>query len=271
MSIPARPGEGTLQSFHEDPRSALEREMGALDPWFHNLHLPGGVQTAPTHPLGDFPRFKWEQIGPHLPSDLTGWTVLDIGCNAGFYSFALAARGATVDAIEIDPHYLRQGEWASRQLGMEDRVRFRQLPLYALGREDTTYDLVWFMGVFYHLRYPLLGLDLASRKARRLLVFQSLSLPGRGEEETPANLGFDDRARLAAPDWPHMAFTEHSFAGDPSNWWVPSAGAIPALLRAAGLRPLREVADETWLCAAQASPLPPPSDYAALFQPFPGA
>jgi hypothetical protein len=29
--------------------------MGTLGPWFHNLHLPDGRQTAPDHPLGDFP------------------------------------------------------------------------------------------------------------------------------------------------------------------------------------------------------------------------
>ncbi|HEX2099456.1 MAG TPA: DUF1698 domain-containing protein, partial [Candidatus Synoicihabitans sp.] len=69
---------------------------GAIDlaPWFHNIHLPDGTQTAPNHPLGDFPRFKWQQIADHLPHDLTGWRVLDIGCNAGFYTVELARRGA---------------------------------------------------------------------------------------------------------------------------------------------------------------------------------
>ena len=39
-------------------REAITR----LEPWFHNLHLPGGVQTAPNHWLGDFPHNKWVQI-----------------------------------------------------------------------------------------------------------------------------------------------------------------------------------------------------------------
>ena len=51
----------TLQSRGHE---ALPPELG---PWFHNLHLPDGVQTAPDHPLGDFPRWKWEEIAPHLP------------------------------------------------------------------------------------------------------------------------------------------------------------------------------------------------------------
>ncbi len=74
--------------------AAQDGDIAALGPWFHNLHLPDGRQTAPGHPLGDFPSFKWRELAPSLPQDLTGWSALDIGCNAGFYSFELARRGA---------------------------------------------------------------------------------------------------------------------------------------------------------------------------------
>ena len=57
----------------------LHRIIEDLGPWFHNLHLPGGLATRPDHPLGDFPRSNWELLAPHLPSDLSGRTVLDIG------------------------------------------------------------------------------------------------------------------------------------------------------------------------------------------------
>ena len=57
----------------------LRRQIEALGPWFHNLHLPGGVQTVPDHFLGgDFPRFKWLEIAPHIPQDLSGWRVLSL-------------------------------------------------------------------------------------------------------------------------------------------------------------------------------------------------
>jgi hypothetical protein len=85
---------------NETSSSSLAGEIAALGPWFHNLHLPDGTQTVPGHFLGDFPTFKWEQIRGHLPADLSGWTALDIGCNAGFYTFELARRGASVTGIE---------------------------------------------------------------------------------------------------------------------------------------------------------------------------
>src|SRR4051812_12741794 len=100
--------------------SDIQREAESLGPWFHNLHLPGGVETAPQHFIGgDFPRFKWLQIAAHLPSQMRGWRVLDVGCNAGFYSFELAKLGADVLAIDHDPRYLAQARWAARQFGLE--------------------------------------------------------------------------------------------------------------------------------------------------------
>src|SRR3954464_14259625 len=131
------------------PSAERAGEIAALGPWFHNLHLPDGSQTAPAHPLGDFPSFKWKEIATHLPEDLSGWTALDIGCNAGFYSFELARRGARVTGIDVDPHYLRQAKWATRELGLQQVIEFRQMQVYDLADEDERFDLVLFMGVFY--------------------------------------------------------------------------------------------------------------------------
>src|SRR5690606_37263911 len=117
----------------------------------------------PDHWLGDFPAMKWAEIAPHMPEDLTGWSALDIGCNAGFYTFELARRGAEVLGIDVDDRYLNQARWASEQYGVSDRVRFRRMQVYELAKLDEQFDLVWFMGVLYHLRYPMLGLDIVTR------------------------------------------------------------------------------------------------------------
>ncbi|MDT0632607.1 TIGR04290 family methyltransferase [Rubrivirga sp. S365] len=229
------------------PSTAAERAVAERAPWFHNLHLPDGTQTAPDHPLGDFPAFKWREIAPHVPDDLSGWRVLDIGSNAGFYAFELARRGADVTGLELDPHYIAQAEWAAEQFGLADRVRFRQGTVYDLARMDETFDLVWFMGVFYHLRYPLLALDLVARAAERLVVFQTLTAPGEAAAAPPENLPIDAREQMAQPGWPQMAFIEHRLAGDPTNWWAPNAAACEALLRSAGLRVASRPGHEIWV------------------------
>lgn len=227
----------------------LRREAESLGPWFHNLHLPGGVETLPNHPYyGDFPRRKWVKIAPHIPEDLTGCTALDIGCNAGFYSFELARRGARVTAIDVNGHYLRQAAWAAEALGLSDRVTFRQMQVYDLARMPDRFDIVWFMGVFYHLRYPQLALDLVAERTKRLLVFQTLTMPGEEVYDAPEDLDIADRTPMTESGWPKMAFIEHRLAGDPTNWWAPNHAGVEALLRSAGMRVLARPGDEVYVC-----------------------
>jgi tRNA (mo5U34)-methyltransferase len=228
--------------------SLTRSAVAALAPWFHNLHLPDGVQTAPDHFLGDFPAFKWREISSHVPADLSGWRVLDVGCNAGFYSFKLAARGARVTAIDIDPHYLAQARWAAHEFGLHERIDFRCTQVYDLAREAQQYDLIWFMGVLYHLRHPLLALDILRRRTRRMLVLQTLTMPGEETADVPPDFPLAERARLAAEDWPRMAFIERRMSGDPTNWWAPNQACVEAMLRSAGFAISGEIADETWLC-----------------------
>ncbi|MCU1504313.1 MAG: methyltransferase, family [Ilumatobacteraceae bacterium] len=225
----------------------------ALGPWFHNLHLPTGEQTAPDHPLGDFPSFKWRQIGAALPADLTGCRALDVGCNAGFYSFELARRGADVMAIDHDPHYLRQAEWASHQFDhLRGTIEFRELGVYDLSQLRETFDLVLFLGVLYHLRYPLLGLDLVAERCRRTLVLQTLTMPGGSADgHSPLDLDIGERERLRGAQWPAMAFVEHRLADDPTNWWVPSAGAVEAMVRTTGLSVTGRPGPEMWICTRE--------------------
>jgi tRNA (mo5U34)-methyltransferase len=224
-------------------------DVPELAPWFHNLHLPGGRRTAPDHPLGDFPAFKWKQIAPHLPADLSGARALDIGCNAGFYSFELARRGADVLSIDVDEHYLRQARWAADELGLADRVRLRRLGVYELETLDAEpFDVVLFLGVLYHLRHPLLALDLIAPLVGGRLVVQTLTMPGDERAEAPANVGIDERDTLLEPGWPAMAFIEHELAGDPTNWWAPNAACVEAMLRSCGLRIVERPGHEMWLC-----------------------
>jgi tRNA (mo5U34)-methyltransferase len=231
--------------------TARDREIAALGPWFHNLHLPDGRQTAPDHPLGDFPSFKWRELERALPSDLSGWTALDIGCNAGYYSFELARRGAQVVAIDHDERYLGQAEWARSRFGLDDQVELRRMTVYELaGREE--YDLVLFMGVLYHLRYPLLGLDIVSSITRRLLVLQTLTTADSPGTALPDDVPISERRRLLEPDWPAMSFVEHRFAGDATNWWVPNSACVEALARTAGLDVVARPGHEMYLCRPNA-------------------
>lgn len=241
----------TIESWSRD--RAARPEIAALDPWFHNLHLPDGTQTAPHHVLGDFPAVKWRQIVPFIAADLSGWSALDIGCNAGFYSFELARRGAEVTAIDIDEHYLQQGRWAAREFGLQDRVRFLQHSVYALAHWREQFDLVLFLGVLYHLRHPLLALDILRGITRRQMMLQTLTMPGKTAHAPPADADLLDRSYMLRPGWPKMAFIERALAGDPTNWWAPDHACVEAMLRAAGFRVTGRPGHEIYLCELAAA------------------
>ncbi len=234
----------------------ITKKIRKLAPWFHNIHLPDGEMTAPNHILGDFPSYKWEVISPHLPKDMSGFKVLDIGCNAGFYSIECALRGARVTAIDIDPHYLRQAKWVAEVFDVSDRIDFYRLQVYDLARKNWQFDVVLFLGVFYHLRYPLFALDIIARKVSELLVFQSLSLQGNDEHQPVDDFNFENRDIMLRHDWPSMAFIEKRFMGDPTNWWVPNASAIKAMHRTAGLEFLHSPGQEVYFFRPQTIDLP---------------
>jgi tRNA (mo5U34)-methyltransferase len=237
-----------LQHGASAPNSERAAEIESLGPWFHNVHLPDGSQTAPGTPLGDFPRNKWRRIAPHLPASLEGWSALDIGCNAGFYTVELARRGARVTAIDVEDHFLKQASWAVSQFGLEAAVEFRQMQVYELARSSERWDLVIFMGVFYHLRYPMLGLDIVAEKVGKMMLFQTLTSPGQEVAEPPADIEVLDREPFSRRGWPKLAFIEKSLAGDRSNWWAPNHAAVVAMLRSCGLRVTARPGHEIYLC-----------------------
>jgi tRNA (mo5U34)-methyltransferase len=228
-------------------RSELEGRVRELGPWFHNLDLHG-IQTAPEHFLGDYPTNKWRSFAHAIPADLRGKTVLDIGCNAGFFALEMKRRGAEhVLAIDTDERYLRQAELASSVLGLP--LELASMSVYELPKLDRKFDLVLFTGVFYHLRYPLLALDLIRKHAvRDLFVFQSML---RGSDEVTAvrdDYGFEERSHFDQPGYPRMHFVEQRYAHDPTNWWVPNRACVEALLRSSGFELLAHPEAEVYVC-----------------------
>ncbi|HVF94053.1 MAG TPA: TIGR04290 family methyltransferase [Sphingomonas sp.] len=252
---------GSDKAVLEQPtRSDLRAEIDALAPWFHNIDLDG-VQTAPDHFLGDYPRAKFAGFAHALPADLTGKTVLDIGCNAGFYSVEMARRGAArVVGIDSDERYLAQARLASRSLGFE-QIEFRNLDVYQVAALGETFDLVIFMGVLYHLRHPLLALDLIREHvAGDLLLFQTMQQGADEIAEVPENHpffmpgGYEKPSYFDDPAYPKMHFIERRFADDWTNWWAPNRACSAAMLRAAGFAILDNPEPEVFLC--RAAPVP---------------
>lgn len=228
----------------------VQRRIHELGPWFHNLTLEG-VPTAPNHFLGDFPSNFFQHFADLFPADLSGWSVLDIGCNAGFYSFEMKRRGAAeVVGIDFDEDYLAQARYAASVLGHD--VRFERMSVYDVPSLGRQFDLVIFMGVFYHLRHPLLALDLLRRcTVGRLMVFQTLQRGSRAVMPLRKDYEFADESPFARDEFPRMHFIEERYAHDQTNWWIPNRACSEAMLRSSGFEILARPIDEVYLCRPQ--------------------
>jgi tRNA (mo5U34)-methyltransferase len=228
-------------------KAKIAERVRSLGEWFHNIDL-AGVKTAPSHFLGDYPAFKWKKFEHALPQDLRGKSVLDIGCNAGFYSLELKRRGAEKTlGIDTDPDYLAQARFAAEVRGAE--IEFRELSVYDVRQLGRKFDIVLFMGVLYHLRHPLLALDLLyEHVVGDVLVFQSM-LRGSSElREVSEDRPFAETAHFDQPSYPKMHFVERRYAGDPTNWWIPNKACVEAMLRSAGFEILENPEDEVYVC-----------------------
>jgi tRNA (mo5U34)-methyltransferase len=238
----------------------LAERVAALAPWFHNIDLGDGLWTAPDHFLGDYPAFKFRRFVDALPADLTGKTVLDIGCNAGFYSIEMARRGASrVVGIDSDERYLAQARLAAETLGYD--IELRNLSVYDVARLGERFDIVIFMGVLYHLRHPLLALDLIREHvAGDMLLFQTMQQGAREVFTPPEDHPFHIPGTHQPPPffdeagYPKMHFIEREFAHDWTNWWAPNAACSQAMLRAAGFTIEAQPEAEVYIC--RAAPVP---------------
>ncbi len=91
---------------------------------------------------------KWELLTGALPNkDYSGYRVLDIGANAGFYSYQFAKHGAIVDAFEPAPRYAQLGKKITAIYDLPIEWHARPFDESFLGEQDD-YDVTLMLSVF---------------------------------------------------------------------------------------------------------------------------
>jgi tRNA (mo5U34)-methyltransferase len=215
-------------------QESVERLQARVDEiqWFHSWPLLPGVRTKGVSPM-------LERL-PHfcIPDDLSGKRVLDVGCADGFFSFLAESRGADVVAIDSWP---RQGFFLAHEL-LNSKVEFHHANIYDIRPDDFGwFDIVFFFGVYYHLKNPILALErIASLTREWALIESQVMIPPAKSPET-ARKPFWKRALPHPPASLHgsMGASSHFFEHDelnrdPTNWWVPTIPCLLGTIRAAG-------------------------------------
>jgi tRNA (mo5U34)-methyltransferase len=187
--------------------------------WHHKFEIVPGVWTPGSYD----PRFMLDML--HLPDDLTGKRVLDIGPSDGFFSLAMRKRGANVTAVDYRPMDLHGFGAMVRATGLD--FDYRQMNLYDIRRSDLgTFDIVLFLGVLYHLPDMLKALAVI-----REVCNDQLFVETHCDTELPQDVA---AARYYRSDTLH---------GDFTNFWSPNLLCVTDMLHDAAFDVTQT---ETW-------------------------
>jgi tRNA (mo5U34)-methyltransferase len=212
----------------------LQRRVDAFPFWYHRIALPGGIVTPGRSPL------NVKTYG--IPEDLSGKRVLDVGAWDGFWSFEALRRGArAVVAIDDFSDFLGQ-------LGREDRRAWENFDLCreALGHDPSVcdrvemsvydvkearlgrFDIVFFFGTLYHLRYPLLAMDRLAAVCDEMIVIETQICDDYSAHRGGLGHGYPGEHCVME------FFPDDELAGNDSNWWAPSLKCLGHMVRTAG-------------------------------------
>jgi tRNA (mo5U34)-methyltransferase len=198
----------------------LGTRVAAL-PWHHSIELGNGIVTAGNKSLAICTaeaNLVFDRVG------LDGRTVLDIGAWNGFFSFEAKRRGASrvlaTDSYCWSHPQIRGRETfdiarSALQLEVEAReVDAADVSLELIGE----FDIVLYLGVFYHRYDAVEALAKVARLARHALIVET-------------------HLELRDVNVPAMAFYPgRELANDPTNWWGPNEHCMTALLIGHGFK-----------------------------------
>ena len=235
-----------VESSDKTALSEMDRTLGRLGPWYHNMVFASGVMSNPEN--ADYPASRWRVLDQVIPKDLSGKSVLDIGCNSGFFSLEMKKRGSErVVGVDIMPHLLAEARFASHWFNLP--LELYECGAYDVRSLDISFDVIVFIGVLYHLKHPLYALEQIASICKDTMYFQSV-VRGPGGDVNPADdYPVNEVAVFDQPAWPKLYFIEKKFNGDESNWWFATRSCLKAMLRTAGFRTVEDTANsEIFVC-----------------------
>lgn len=215
-------------------RDEIISELQRLEPWFHCIDLGDGLKTKSKSAIGEpteHPRPTWEKVRVCLPGDLSGQTVLDVGCNAGFYAIETKRRGAArVLGIDSQRELIRQANFVRNVLDLD--IEYRRMSVYDLDpREIGQFDLTLALGLIYHCKHLVLALEKLFLVTRKVLILETAIYP---PEKVPDSFVYAEGG--AEPTLHPMAYIENQADAKEAvfNWFVPGTAALSALLKNIG-------------------------------------
>ena len=215
-------------------RDEIQQRVERLGPWFHCIDLGGGLVTKTRSAVGEpveHPRPTWEKVRACLPEDISGRSVLDVGCNAGFYAVELKRRGAgAVLGVDSQRNLVRQALFVRDVLGLD--IDYRRMSVYDLDPHRLgQFDITLALGLVYHCKHLVLALERLFAVTRELLILETAIYP---PEHSPGSFTYEVGG--LRPLLHPLAYVENPAEAKEAiyNWFLPGVEALRALLRNVG-------------------------------------
>ncbi len=165
----------------------------------------------------------------NVPTTLAGLRVLDIAPWNGFFGFECVRRGAAevVSLGPDDPDLT--GYNKVRDLLQIDNCKYIRASVYDLSPDiHGTFDIVFFLGLIYHLRHPLLALDRIYNVASGRLFANSPIINSGIYDKTLSEDGRSDfpTRGTSLQHMPITYFSKGDETGDAYNWFMPNSPAF---------------------------------------------
>lgn len=228
---------------------SLKTKIKNLEPWYHDIDLGNSHRTGnKDNPhLVDVKR-RWESFSEFLPEDMTGYSILDVGCNSGYFSVRCKQRGAErVVSLDVTDININQTKFLSEHFKVDLEIIKNDIHHYVL-TADEHFDYILFSRVFYHLRYPVLVLDRLAEMTKKRMIFLTDYIPNKEIMPRKDNVDWKEKSVFNNPDYPSMSFIENSYLGDYSNWWIPNESCCYALIRDAGMKIVASPEKGMYIC-----------------------
>ena len=153
-----------------------------IGPWFHNIEIFEGVFTREINPMQgpqpiNHPLSRWEGLKPHIPTDMSGLNILDVGSADGFFSVEFAKRGAHVLAVDSWKAMLDRVDFLAETMELDIKTRMMQGEYLEL---EGSLDIIFNLGLLYHSQHPLLLLENLSKIDCNTMYLESTITQGKG-------------------------------------------------------------------------------------------
>ena len=232
-----------LKRLNDEEKKLLSQKINEYKNWFHNIEIAEEVYTNPD---SEYSSNRWKIIAPYVIGKVKDKVCLDVGSSSGFFSIKLIENGAK-KVIGIDQgeqnKVVEQARFAINEMGIRN-IEYKTLSVYDIEELDTRFDFTLFLGVLYHLRYPLLALD-KLRKVTDRMIIQTITT----KIEDPHKKNFEYKFRpphldnislrsdvFYKPGYPKIHFIENKLDGDISNKCLPNVEGVVSMLRASGFK-----------------------------------